>query len=189
MNTPADAGNEASWTASLLTWGGLVGAGALLAIATLAPRLSDLHDLRERYAERQARLVSLEEQAETLERVCEALRTDVHFSSELAKVELSAARPGTESIAVRPELQLGAPGSDAIETTRASSDATSDLVRWALAWLSTHPKVRTAMLVVAAVIGFVSLVSIRREQVTLLVQRLPCADVTLAAFRSRYRSR
>jgi hypothetical protein len=189
MNIPAEGDREASWTASLLTWGGLVGAGTLFAVATLAPRLTDLNDLHERYAVRQARLVSLEEQAETLEQVCEALRTDAHFSNELAKVELSATRPGMESIAVRPELQLRAAGSATNDATHPPYDPKSRLLRSVLAWISTHPRARTAMLAVAAAIGFVSLVGIRREQVTELARRLRCAEVTLEAFGSRYRSR
>lgn len=155
---------EGNWGASLVSWAGLAVAGMLFATATLTPRLADLQELKNRYAECQQRLVSLDEQSEELARVCEALQSDPQFLSELAKLELSGVRKGTETIAVPLDLQLGE-GNAANETGTAASTGAANhfALRW-IALLAAHPRTRAALFTFAAGIGLVSLVGIRREQ-------------------------
>ena len=156
---------EENWSASFLSWGGLLLAGTLFAISALAPRLEHLHELHERYAAGQAQLVFLEKQTESLEGVCEALRTDPLFTDELAKLELSAVGRGTESIAVRPELRLGVENASADTGSEARLASSQQLARATVMWISARPKVRAGMLACAAAIGLMSLIGVRPEQV------------------------
>lgn len=178
---------EGSWAGSLALWGGLAVAGMLFALATLAPRLADLEALRNRYAESQTRLVRLEEQTHDLERLCEALRTDPQFATELAKLEFSGTPQDAERIAVGPELQLGEELVASHAVTIRPAGATAELARSSFVWLSAHPRLRAAMLALAAVIGLVSLVGVDRKRLPRTHRVTMSLRNALERFAARYR--
>jgi hypothetical protein len=89
---------------SLLFWLCLVIAIGLYAACTLAPRVVVWAELQARSARNQTELVNLERQAEQLARVAHALERDPTFASELARVELNAARPDGTRIPLPPSL-------------------------------------------------------------------------------------
>lgn len=186
MKSQAEFDRERSWAATLASWGGLVLAGALFSLATLAPRVADLQKLRSRYAENQKRLVSLERQADDLARVAEALRTDPQFLTELAKLEFSGTLRDAEAIPVDPELRLG----DGRAATNAVSFNTSTAAKeWfhaLLAGLSTLPRVRAALLAVAMAIGFASLIGVREERLAVIRRLMSIAVTTVTSLTARY---
>jgi hypothetical protein len=180
-----EAGEE-GWPVSLLTWGGLVLAGALFASATLAPRWQALQELRSRYAENQHRLVRLDRQAEELERVIEALESDPQFATELVKLEFSASRRGDESIPVRPELQLGVDPMPVSPPPDTRSSTVVHLATFASGWLATHKVMRATMLVFAAVVGLVSLLGLTNEQAAAVRRTVAALRTAAGRFRDRY---
>ena len=76
----------------LAFWPALVAAGALLAVATLAPGLAEWREVRVRLAAADAELAALSAEVNGLARVARTLREDPAFASELARLELGLPR-------------------------------------------------------------------------------------------------
>lgn len=95
-----------SWLVSVAFWLCLFGCAAVYAGVALSPKLVAYLELRREYIADQHRLVALERRNQHLERVATALETDPHFAEELLRVNLDAAEPGEERIAVDPSHHL-----------------------------------------------------------------------------------
>jgi cell division protein FtsB len=91
---------------SLLFWSSLLTAAALYGGVVLAPKGVTWRTLQRQFHEQQTRLLELERHTEQLQLVVEALERDPQFVAELARLELDAARPGEELIAVDAGLSL-----------------------------------------------------------------------------------
>ena len=87
-------------------WLSLLVAAALYGSVALAPRLLIWMRLRSDFYSNQVQLVELDRQVEYLEQVADALENDPDFATELARVDLGAARPGDERIPVDDNLSL-----------------------------------------------------------------------------------
>ncbi|MEX0700985.1 MAG: hypothetical protein WD069_02710 [Planctomycetales bacterium] len=104
-HTPPDRG----WIASVLFWLCLLAAVALYGSVALAPKYLEHLELRGAHHAGQVRLVAIERQVRTLEKVAQALETDPAFIAELARIDLDAGDPAEERIAVAPQHRLDAP--------------------------------------------------------------------------------
>ena len=93
---------------SLMFWLSLLVACVLFAVVSLAPKFEIYLQLRSQFDANQRRLVELELQAEQLQRVIEAIQTDVDFAAELTRIEFDAVRPDEEVIPVESALKLDA---------------------------------------------------------------------------------
>ena len=91
---------------SLMFWLSLLAACLLFALVSLAPKFLVTLQLRSQFDANQRRLVGLEQQAEQLQRVIDAIKTDTEFSTELTRVEFDALRPDEEVIPVDGPLKL-----------------------------------------------------------------------------------
>ena len=91
---------------SLAFWLCLVLSAALFAVVALSPKFLVYLQLRGQFDANQVRLVSLETQAERLQRVIDAIRNDKDFASELTRIEFDAVRPDEEVIPVDSTLEL-----------------------------------------------------------------------------------
>jgi cell division protein FtsB len=177
---------DAPWSVTLAFWTTLLTAGGVLAAVALAPKLKTLGELQTEYAQNQLRLVELERRANDLERVAEALERDPAFSSELAKLEFAAARPGEEYIAVPRELQLGAdarptPQPDHLQPPR------WPVPRTLLDTLATKSHFRAALLTIASLLVLVAFLILHEEHAALLRMSAKRAKKCAAAIALRYR--
>ena len=85
---------------SLAFWLCLLLSAVLFAIVALSPKLFIYLQLRSQFDANQSRLVSLERQADQLQRVVHAIGNDKEFASELTRIEFDAVRPDEEVIPV-----------------------------------------------------------------------------------------
>jgi cell division protein FtsB len=91
---------------SLFFWLCLIIACALFGVVSLSPKLLVYFQLRDQFEANQRKLVSLESQAEELQRVIQAIQTDAEFAAELTRIEFDAVRPDEEVIPVDVSLKL-----------------------------------------------------------------------------------
>ncbi len=99
---------EQSWVPSVAFWLCLFVAAALFAIPHLAPKLLTHARLNSKYADNQARLITLAEHCEHLKIVQDALQSDPGFQAELARIEFDAVNPAEQRIPVGNGLTLNA---------------------------------------------------------------------------------
>lgn len=95
-----------SWVVAMIFWLQLLIAVVLYASVALAPKLMIYSELADKSVRSQAQLVHLEGQVIELKKVVESLENDPQAINELARIDLNAARPGEERIALDPDLIL-----------------------------------------------------------------------------------
>lgn len=100
----AQAESQASWISSVVGWLCLFLAAGFYGAVHLSPRLLTMVKLQHEYDTNHLRLVSLENQLQTLGHMAKALEDDPDFAAAMARVEFSADRPGEQRIAVEPHL-------------------------------------------------------------------------------------
>ncbi|WP_339734511.1 hypothetical protein [uncultured Gimesia sp.] len=146
---------------SLTFWIFLFIAAILFAAVLLSPRYLSYLSLKNEYLANQVQLVSLENQVEYLREIAHSLEHDPEFRSEVARVDFDAVRPGEERIAVHPDLALDVPQwnpGNKIPVTNRS---------WyvpMLGVLSENQKVRSSILLTAAVIVVLSFTFLHESQ-------------------------
>jgi cell division protein FtsB len=113
VTSPRNPLDSGTWPVSVAFWLCLFAAGSAYAGVALAPKLVAYLELRHQYVAGQTALVELERRNLHLERVTAALESDPQFAAELSRVNLDAARPGEERIAVDPSFHLEARPTDA----------------------------------------------------------------------------
>ena len=91
---------------SFAFWLCLLVAAVLFALVSLSPKYSVYLKLRAQFDSNQVRLVALELQAEHLQRVINAIRTDKDFAAEMTRIEFDAVRQDEEVIPVEIALKL-----------------------------------------------------------------------------------
>lgn len=96
--------STASGLSSFVGWACLFLAAGCYGTVHLAPRLVTMLKLQHEYDTNQARLVSLEDQLQSLSRMAKALETDPEFAATMARSEFTAERPGEQRIEVEPHL-------------------------------------------------------------------------------------
>ncbi len=105
-DAPAEPPTGSSWVVAILFWGMILTAGACYAAVALSPKLSAYLHLRDEHYRTQVELVTLERRVQYLKKVMHALEHDPGFAAEQARVELGAARPGEERLAVDESLHF-----------------------------------------------------------------------------------
>ena len=85
---------------SLLFWLCMIVAAVLFGVVSLSPKLLVYLLLRSQFDMNQRKLVTLENQADQLQRVIDAMQHDKEFAAELIRIEFDAARPDEEVIPV-----------------------------------------------------------------------------------------
>ncbi|MES2788855.1 MAG: hypothetical protein V4719_04475 [Planctomycetota bacterium] len=100
----SQAESQASWFSSVVGWLCLFLAAGFYGAVHLSPRLLTMVRLQHEYDTNHLRLVSLENQLQTLGHMAKALEDDPDFAAAMARVEFSADRPGEQRIAVEPHL-------------------------------------------------------------------------------------
>ena len=103
---PAELPAGSSWVVAILFWGMMLTAGVLYAAVALSPKLYVYLHLRDEHYRTQVKLVTLERRVMYLKKVMHALEHDPGFAAEQARVELGAARPGEERVAVDERLHF-----------------------------------------------------------------------------------
>lgn len=93
---------------SLMFWLSLLVAAILFAVVSLAPKLEVYLQLRDQFEVNQHKLVAMEREAEQLQQVIDAIKTDTDFAAELIRIEFDAVGPGEEVIPVDSPLKLDA---------------------------------------------------------------------------------
>ncbi|QDT13977.1 septum formation initiator family protein [Alienimonas californiensis] len=99
-------------------WPTLIVAGALFALAALAPGAAEWKAVRQRLAVADANGAALRAEIDGLNRVATALRTDPAFAAEVARLDLGLAREGADRLAVPaapPPVALAPPPAPPVE--------------------------------------------------------------------------
>ncbi len=141
------------WISSLLFWSQLLLAVALYAAVSLAPKLLVYVDLQNDFVKTQSQLVYLEQQVDELKKVVETLERDPRMIQELARIDLDAARPGEERIALSPDLKVQS------RITQQRVHAPEVTRAWYMPLLTTfaqNHQLRTSCLCVAAALVLIS---------------------------------
>lgn len=173
-----------SWMISLTFWILLFLAASLFAAVVLSPRYLSYLELRNEYLSNQVQLVTLENQVEYLKQIAHSLEHDPEFRSEVARVDFDAVRPGEERITVDPDLALNLPQWNPQRKIPVTSRA------WyvpMLSVLSENQKVRSSILLTAAVIVVVSFTFLHESQSQQLETVTRSTKDVLSLFLSRYR--
>ena len=150
---------------SLVFWLFLFAAGILFAIVSLSPKLLVYLQLRSQFDVNQRRLVMLEQQAEQLRRVINAIRTDTDFAAELTRIEFDAVLPGEEVIPVDSALKLDA---RSVETPLPDFPAASEWYEPLVNHLASDHELRMGFLACAmllVIVSFTLLQPMNHEQI------------------------
>lgn len=184
MNENQNEESGISWMISLTFWVLLFLAASLFAAVVLAPRYLSYLELRNEYLSNQMQLVTLENQVEYLKQIAHSLEHDPEFRSEVARVDFDAVRPGEERISVEPNLALDLPKWNPRQKIPVTSRA------WyvpMLSVLSENQKVRSSILLTAAVIVVLSFTFLHESQSQQLETVTRSTRDVFALFLSRYR--
>lgn len=150
-----------AWMISLTFWIFLFIAASLFAAVVLAPRYLSYLNMRNEYLTNQVQLVSLENQVEYLRQIAHSLEHDPEFRSEVARVDFDAVRPGEERISVDPDLALDIPQWNPNKNIPASNQSWYQPM---LSVLSENQKIRSSILLTAAVIVVLSFTFLHESQ-------------------------
>jgi len=150
-----------AWMISLTFWIFLFIAASLFAAVVLAPRYLSYLNMRNEYLTNQVQLVSLENQVEYLRQIAHSLEHDPEFRSEVARVDFDAVRPGEERISVAPDLALDIPQWNPNKNIPASNQSWYQPM---LSVLSENQKIRSSILLTAAVIVVLSFTFLHESQ-------------------------
>ncbi|WP_299461737.1 hypothetical protein, partial [uncultured Gimesia sp.] len=145
----------------LTFWIFLFIAASLFAAVVLAPRYLSYLNMRNEYLTNQVQLVSLENQVEYLRQIAHSLEHDPEFRSEVARVDFDAVRPGEERISVDPDLALDIPQWNPNKNIPASNQSWYQPM---LSVLSENQKIRSSILLTAAVIVVLSFTFLHESQ-------------------------
>lgn len=149
------------WAISLTFWIFLFVAALLFAAVVLSPRYLSYLKLKNEYLSNQVQLVTLENQVDYLREIAHSLEHDPEFRSEVARVDFDAVRPGEERIAVEPDLALDVPQWNPRNKIPVSNRAWYEPM---LGVLSENQKVRSSILLSAAVIVVLSFTFLHESQ-------------------------
>lgn len=184
VNENQNEDSQFGWVISLTFWILLFIAGSLFAAVVLAPRYLSYLNLRNEYLSYQVQLVSLENQVEYLRQIAYSLEHDSEFRSEVARVDFDAVRPGEERITIEPELALKIPQWDHQKKVSLTNR------HWygpMLRVLSENQKVRSSILLTAAVIVVLSFTFLHESQSRQLESVTKSTRNLMGMLLSRYR--
>ena len=172
------------WMISLTFWILLFIAASLFAAVVLAPRYLSYLNLRNEYLTNQIQLVSLENQVEYLKQIAHSLENDPEFRSEVARVDFDAVCPGEERIAVEPDLALDIPQWNPNKKIPVINRFWYQPM---LSVLSENQKIRSSILLTAAVIVLLSFTFLHESQSRQLETVTRSTRNMMGMFLSRYR--
>jgi hypothetical protein len=125
----------------------------MFAVVALSPKFLIFLQLRTQFDSNQLRLVALEQQADRLHRVIDAIRGDKDFASELTRIEFDAVRPDEEVIPVELALKLDA---RAFETPLPNPKTDASLYEPLVRYVASDSKLRVSLLGLAGLLVIVS---------------------------------
>ena len=134
---------------SLLFWLCMIVSGVLFGVVSLSPKLLVYLQLRSQFDMNQRKLVALENQADQLQRVIDAMQHDKEFAAELTRIEFDAARPDEEVIPVDFPLKREA---RAVETPLPEIMTEHVWYEPVVKHLASDSKLRTSLLGAAAML-------------------------------------
>lgn len=167
---------------SLLFWLCLLAAAALFAAVALSPKFLINLQLRSQFDANQIKLVTLEREAEQIQRVITAIREDKDFAAELTRMEFDAARPDEEIIPVESALKLD-PRSNSNPAAIVSVDP------WyasAVRSLASDQNLRQTLLISAALLVVMSFAVLRPARAEQLVAGVRGGHSLWRSLRDRY---
>lgn len=138
---------------SIAFWLCLIFAAGLFGVVALSPKYLIYLQLRSQFDANQVRLVSLESQADKLQKVIDAIRTDKDFASELTRVEFDAVRPGEELLPVESSLELD---HNALTVTDTTTELRHEWHEPVVAFIAGDRNARITLLGAAAVLIIIS---------------------------------
>lgn len=138
---------------SLLFWLCLISSALLFGAVGLSPKFLTYLQLRGQFESNQAQLALLEQQADRMQQVVDAIKRDKEFAAELTRTEFDAARPGEESIPVANDLKLDA--KSYLKTIEVSKPTTVWYLPF-VQYLASDRSLRTSLLWAAGLLVVVS---------------------------------
>tara|TARA_R110002095_G_scaffold121566_1_gene105759 strand:+ start:9437 stop:10036 length:600 start_codon:yes stop_codon:yes gene_type:complete len=172
-----------AWIISMTFWIFLFIAASMFAAVVLAPRYLSYLKLRNEYLANQVQLVSLENQVEYLKQIAHSLEHDPEFRSEVARVDFDAVCPGEERISVDPDLALDVPQWNPNHKIPVINRSWYQPM---LSVLSDNQKIRSSILLTAAVIVVLSFTFLHESQSRQLETVTRSTRNIVGTFLSRY---
>lgn len=135
-----------SFLISLAFWMSLLVSATMYAAVALSPKLADWINVRQQYLSNAMRLQELEDEADYLERVAAALKSDPEFAGHLVRANQNAGENDAEFVPVSHDLLFGGAVRKTYEEPVVVRPAVASLVYH----LASHEKHRYWLLAAAA---------------------------------------
>ena len=171
---------------SLLFWLCMVVSAILFGMVSLSPKLLVYLQLRGQFDMNQRKLVALENQADQLQRVIDAMQNDKEFAAELTRIEFDAARPDEEVIPVEFPLKRDA---RAVETPLPEISIEHFWYEPVVKNLASDSKLRTSLLGAAAMLVVASFTLLQPAGLNPASKRNHQSKSTWQNLRNRYARR
>ena len=171
---------------SLLFWLSIVASAILFGMVSLSPKLLVYLQLRGQFDTNQQKLVALENQADQLQRVIDAMQNDKEFAAELTRIEFDAARPDEEVIPVEFPLKRDA---RAIETPIPEISVEHVWYEPVVKTLASDSRLRTSLLGAAAMLVVASFTLLQPAGLSPAAKRNHRSKSTWQNLRNRYARR
>lgn len=169
---------------SVAFWLSLLTSVLMYAAVSLSPKLADWINVRQQHASNAARLAQLEDEADYLERVAAALKSDPEFVQQLVGAEKSSPAEDARLVTVTQDLLFEESARSIQEPTHIIPPALANLVFH----LSSDQQHRTWLLVSAAGLTLLAFTLLNDAGSGIAVWAMNALFVTVRAAVGRYRA-
>jgi len=169
---------------SVAFWLTLLVSALMYAAVSLSPKLADWIIVRQQYASNAARLKQLEDEADYLERVAAALKSDPEFARHLVRAAQSTPAANTDFVPVSQDLMFGESNQTAQEPPHVVQPAIAALVFH----LASHQTHRTRLLASAAGLTLLAFTLLNDAGAGIVMSALCAAGAGIRVAVHRYRT-
>ena len=168
---------------SLAFWMSLLIAATMYAAVALSPKLADWINVRQQYLSNAMRLQELEDEADYLERVAAALKSDPDFAGHLVRANQNSGEHDSEFVPVSHDLLFGGSVRKSYEEPVVVQPAVASLVYH----LASHEKHRHWLLAAAAGLTLTAFTLMNEAGAGILTTSLSTTLKIFTALTQRYR--
>jgi len=191
IETPEPASEESemisqttgSFLLSVAFWLVLLFAASVYAAVALSPKIADWITIRQQYLTNARRLTQLEDEADYLERVAAALKSDPEFARRLVRANQNPDSGGSELVPVSQDLLFGGTAMKAEPEVQVIQPAVAKLVYH----LASHSQHRTWLLMIAAGMTLMAFTLLNDAGVGIVRAGLAVAATCVSVVTERYR--
>jgi len=172
-----------SFLLSIAFWLVLLIAATLYASVALSPKIADWINVRQQYLANAGRLTQLADEADYLERVAAALKSDPEFARRLVRANQNSGSGGAELVPVSQDLLFGGTAKKAPLEVQ----VVQPVVAKAVFHLASHQQHRTWLLMVSASLTLLAFTLLNDAGVGIVRTGITVVASCLSAVTHRYR--